>query len=79
MLLLMWLIARRRSVVAKWIWILLSIAGLALMVPAIGTVLRGPLPDVLLQLAQLVLTLLSVWMLLRPDAAAWFRREPAAT
>ncbi|MEA3041854.1 MAG: hypothetical protein QOC65_1343 [Sphingomonadales bacterium] len=73
LLLLLWLIAHRRSAVAKWVWILLCVAGIAVSVPTIGDSLSGPLPAVLLQAAQWILILLSIWMLLRPDAGAWFR------
>ena len=79
LLLLMWLIAHRRSVVAKWIYVVLCLAGLAIGIPALGEAVRGPMPALLLQAAQWVLTLLSVWMLFRPDAKAWFARGGAAT
>jgi len=72
-LLLLWLIARRRSAVARWVWILLWLAWIAVSVPTIGDTLGGPLPELLLHAAQWVLILLSIWMLLRPDAGAWFR------
>ncbi|HYG28952.1 MAG TPA: hypothetical protein VD887_01935 [Allosphingosinicella sp.] len=73
MLLLLWLIAHRRSAVAKWIWVLLSLAAIAVTIPAIGSALSWPLPALLMQVAQWVLILLSMWMLLRPDAGAWLR------
>lgn len=78
LLLLLWLIARRRSAVARWIWILLSLAAVAVSIPAIGDSLSWPLPELLLQAAQWVLLLLSIWMLLRPDAGAWFRGGASA-
>ncbi|MEA3017519.1 MAG: hypothetical protein QOI38_2241 [Sphingomonadales bacterium] len=78
LLLLLWLIAHRRSAVAKWVWILLCLAGIAVSVPALGDSLNGPLPALLMQAAQWVLILLSIWMLLRPDAGAWFRGGPPA-
>lgn len=78
LILLLWLIAHRRSAVAKWVWILLCLAGLAVSVPAIGDMLNGPMPALLLQAAQWVLILLSIWMLLRPDAGAWFRGSGGA-
>ncbi|HEX8654890.1 MAG TPA: hypothetical protein VF693_06685 [Allosphingosinicella sp.] len=78
LLLLLWLIARRRSVVAKWIWILLWLAWIGVSIPTLGATFSWPLPALLLQAAQWVLVLLSIWMLLRPDAAAWFRGGPPA-
>jgi hypothetical protein len=78
LLLLLWLIARRRSAVARWVWILLWLAWIAVSVPTLGETLNWPLPALLLHAAQWVLILLSIWMLLRPDAGAWFRGAGSA-
>ena len=77
LLLLMWLIARRRSVIAKWIYVVLGVAGIALSVPSLGDTLGGPLPLLLLQVAQWVLTIVSIWLLFRPDAREWFAHDEA--
>jgi len=71
-LLLWYLIAKRASVVAKWIlivWIGIGLIGL------IGNLGSGTMPNPLstmLTLATTVLQLLAVWMLFRPDARSWF-------
>jgi hypothetical protein len=74
-LLLLWLIARRGSSVARWIYVVLCVAGFALAIPAFGATLRLPLPELLMQIAQWLLAILSVWLLFRPDARAWFARS----
>ena len=79
LLLLMWLIARRRSVVAKWIYVLLGVAGLVMAAFQIGGVLRQPAPLLVIEAVQWLLTIFSIWLLFRPDAKAWFahRDDPA--
>lgn len=81
MLLLLWLIARRRSVVAKWIWIALVALGIAMAVPGLSETFDLPAATLIVQLVQWLLSLATVWLLLRPDASAWFagRDEPPAT
>ena len=77
-LLLLWLIARRGSSVARWIYVVLCVAGFALAIPALGATLRLPVPELLMQVAQWLLAILSVWLLFRPDARAWFERSGEA-
>jgi hypothetical protein len=77
-LLLLWLIARRRSVVAMWIYVVLAVAGLLLSLRGLSELGRMPLWAVLLQAAQWLLTLASLWLLFRPDARAWFRGAGSA-
>jgi hypothetical protein len=79
LVLLLWLIAHRRSAVAKWVWILICLAGLAVSISGAGGLMDWPLPALLMQVAQWVLLLLSIWMLLRPDAGAWFRGSATAS
>jgi hypothetical protein len=76
-LLLLWLIARRRSVVAMWIYVVLAVAGLLLSLRGLPDLGRMPLLPLLLQAAQWLLTLVSLWLLFRPDSRAWFRGEGA--
>ncbi|HYJ28873.1 MAG TPA: hypothetical protein VEW25_00855 [Allosphingosinicella sp.] len=75
MLLLLWLIARRGSNVARWIWVVLCVGGLAVSLWDIGAMSRMALPDMLMQAAQGLLTIVSIWLLFRPDANAWFARS----
>ena len=72
-LLLLWLIARRRSVVAMWIYVVLAVAGLLLALRGLSSLGQLPLPALLLQAAQWLLTLVSLWLLFRPESRAWLR------
>lgn len=80
-LLLLWLIARRRSNVARWIYVVLCVASLAVALPAIGALSRLPMSALLIEAAQWLLAILSVFLLFARDARAWFARSgdaPAA-
>jgi hypothetical protein len=71
-LLLVWLISRKGSPIAKWIYVVL--AGLSLIAAVFGLgkmAAYGTLPLVL-AIAQHLLTLVSLWLLFQPDAKAWF-------
>lgn len=71
-LLLLWLIARRRSAAAKWIFILLSAGGLAMALIGAGAIASLPLPLIMLNVVQWLLTLYAIWLLFRPDSRGWF-------
>jgi chromate transport protein ChrA len=71
---LLWLIARRASSVAKWIYVALSAVGIVMAVLGVSETLRLPPAILLLELVQWLLTLYSVWLLFRPDSNAWFER-----
>ncbi|MDP8914459.1 MAG: hypothetical protein M3N39_12910 [Pseudomonadota bacterium] len=71
-LLLVWFISRKGSPVAKWIYVVLG--GLGLVLGLVGiqqTISLGTLP-LILAIAQYVLTLITIWLLFRPDSKAWF-------
>lgn len=71
-LLLVWFISRKGSPVAKWIYVVLG--GLGLVLGLIGiqqTISLGTLP-LILAIAQYVLTLVTIWLLFRPDSKTWF-------
>jgi hypothetical protein len=71
-LILWYFIARRGSVVAKWIAVALFALG---AVAIAGTLLRGAFPDTpgaLLGYLGFALQLGAIAMLFRPDAAPWF-------
>jgi hypothetical protein len=78
-LLLLWLIAHRRSVVAKWIWIVLFVLSAAASVYNLSATLTLSRPMLVLQIVQWLLQIVSVWLLFRPDALAWFRGDSART
>ncbi|HEX8484281.1 hypothetical protein [Sphingomonas sp.] len=71
-LLLWYFVARRGSVVAKWIVVVLFGLGMVglLIALAMGTMASG-LGGVL-SVVAIVLNAVAVWLLFRPDARAWF-------
>lgn len=76
MLLLLYFIARRGSIVAKWIFVVFVIAGAINILLNFGVVLAQG-ASAFLSIAQLLLQLLGVFLLFRPDARAWFDRKAA--
>ena len=71
-LLLIWFIYAKGSPVAKWIYVVLCVLGL--VVGLLGfrqTMAYGTLPA-LLAAVQFLLSLISLWLLFRPDSKAWF-------
>jgi predicted neutral ceramidase superfamily lipid hydrolase len=71
-LLLIWFIYAKGSPVAKWIYVVLCVLGL--VVSLLGfrqTMAYGTLPAVLAAI-QLLLSIISLWLLFRPDSKAWF-------
>lgn len=72
LLLLMWLIARRRSNIARWLYVALIVAMLAASLPSVLRTLEGDLTMMLLNLLYVALALVSIWLLFRADARAWF-------
>jgi chromate transport protein ChrA len=73
--LLLWLIARRASAVAKWIYVVIYAVALVLAALSFSDTLRLPPAKLILQLVQWALTIFSIWLLFRPDASAWFARS----
>ena len=77
--LLIWFISRRGSVVAKWIYVVFTAIGLVYGLTGIGRVAAQDGTFALIfTIVQDVLAAVSVWLLFRPDASAWFRGERAA-
>ena len=72
-LLLIWFIARKGSPVAKWIYVVLAAIGLLFGLIGIGQVagLYGT-SALVITIVQYVLSAVSIWLLFRPDANAWF-------
>ena len=71
-LLLLWFISRHGSPVAKWIYVVLAVAGLLFGLAGIGQTFAMGAVSAVLTIVQYVLTLVSLWLLFRPDAKAWF-------
>ncbi|WP_380878668.1 hypothetical protein ACFB49_18020 [Sphingomonas sp. DBB INV C78] len=74
MLLLVYFITRRASEIAKWIFVVLVVLGAVNMVMTLSSVLAAG-PAGMIAPAQLILQLIATWMLFRPDAGAWFRKD----
>jgi hypothetical protein len=80
-LLWIWLIARRRQNWARWISllvILLGIAGIAITVSDIERRFQVNAVSTVLYCASFTLSLVSVMLLFRSDALAWFSRKTIA-
>jgi hypothetical protein len=72
LLLLVWWIVKKGSNVARWIYVALGVIGLLLTIPALGEVsAQSPLQLIML-IVQAAITILTIWLLFRPDSAAWF-------
>jgi len=71
-LLLVWLIARKGSAVAKWIYVVLYAVSIAMAAIGFEDTLRNPPAILVLQLVQWALIVYSIWLLFRPDANGWF-------
>ena len=71
-LLLIWFIHAHGSPVAKWIYVVLCVLGLIFGLIGFGqTMSYGTLPTVLAAI-QYILSIISLWLLFRPDSKAWF-------
>ena len=77
-LLLSWLIARRRSNIARWLYVLLMLGTIGVSVPALPRLIEGSTVNLVLNIAFLLICLLSVVLLFRPDNRGWFGRSDAA-
>ncbi|MGI4730913.1 MAG: hypothetical protein ACRYFW_04090 [Janthinobacterium lividum] len=79
-LLLWYFAARRASVVAKWIIVVFFAFGVLGLLRNVATGFSG-IPSNLsavLGIVAFVLQAVAVYLLFRPDAAAWFRRDDVA-
>lgn len=74
-LLLMWLIAHRRSVAAKWIYVAIAVIGLTMAALSFDSLMRASAVLLVIQVAQILLTLISIWLLFRPDTRPWFGKD----
>ena len=66
------LISRGRSVVAKWVFVILFVGGLILTAPGLGGIFERGLLG-LVQAVQLLLQVIAVGLLFAPPASAWLR------
>lgn len=68
------LISRRRSVAAKWVYVILFVAGLIVTAPGLGGIFDLGLLG-LVQAVQLLLQVIAVGLLFAPPASAWLRGQ----
>jgi hypothetical protein len=71
-LLLVYFISRKGSPVAKWIYVVLSVLGLISGLAGMSQTLEMGTVPVILSVAALILSVISLWLLFRPDSKAWF-------
>lgn len=71
-LILLWFISRKGSPTAKWIYVVLSLLSLAIGLAGFGQIMKSGALQLILTLAQYALALVSLWLLFRPDAQAYF-------
>ncbi|SNS47218.1 hypothetical protein SAMN06295912_10769 [Sphingomonas laterariae] len=74
MLLLLYFVSRRGSEVAKWIYVVLVVIGGVNTLATFNTLLAMGGSGMIAPI-QLVLQLIAIWLLFRPDSAAWFSRD----
>ena len=72
---LWYFIARKGSNIAKWIFVVLTIWGLV-GIPTALTMMDSP--QMIVTLAITAMQLVALFFLFRPDAKAWFSKEPPA-
>jgi len=72
-LLLIFLISRKGNVIAKWILVVLTAAGVLTLAMGIGDRLGGGLVGIA-EIAKTVLLVAAICFLFRADAKPWFRR-----
>jgi hypothetical protein len=71
-LLLWYFVARRGSVIAKWIFVLLTAATILFSVPTLLGGTSGSVAMTVINIALVVLQLVAVVLLFRADARDWF-------
>jgi hypothetical protein len=78
LLLLIFLISRKASVIAKWVLVALFAMGAALVAPQLPATLDQGLVG-LLQLSQLAVFGAAIYFLFTPESRDWFRGRTAPT
>ena len=69
---LLWLIGRARSDVARWVYVALTVVGILFTLVAITPNSSDALLLLVIEVLQMLLSLLSLWLLFRPDSQGWF-------
>lgn len=78
-LLLIWFITRKGSPVAKWIYVVFAALGLVVGLLGIGQAFAMGTLSGVLSIIGYVLAVVTIWLLFRPDAKAWFADGRSAT
>jgi len=71
-LLLLWFISRKASPIAKWIYVVFTGLGLVIGLVGIGKLFENGGVTAIITILSYVLSAVSLWLLFRPDANAWF-------
>lgn len=71
-LILLYFIARKGSPVAKWIYVVITVLGVIGGLANPAKLLESGGATVVVAIAQILLSLVALWFLFRPDAKAWF-------
>ena len=77
-LLLLWFIARKGSFMARGIYVALAVIGLAMGLFSLRQASNYETVSLIIMIVQLLLSLISIWLLFRPDANAWFSESRRA-
>ena len=76
-LLLLWLVARRGNPIARGIYVILELAGLGFALLSLEeTLATFAVVPASLMIGQNFLAIVALWLILRPDANAWFAGRP---
>lgn len=76
-LLLWFFISRRGSVIAKWIFVVLTAFAIISGVWGLATTGASSWLSAILGVTMLVLQVIGIWLLFRPDTPEWFGEVPA--
>lgn len=77
-LLLWYFVARRGSVVAKWIFVVLTVATILFTAPALFSGGGGTILIAVINVALIVLQVIAIILLFRGDARPWFGEDESA-
>jgi hypothetical protein len=76
MLLFIWLIARRHANWARWVFLVISLAGLLAYIPVLGQMLRINPFSGILSMIQFLIQAVAFYLVFTGNAVAWFKRPP---
>ena len=74
LVLLIWLIARRRKSWARWVYLVLFLIGLPLSIPILGVMLKSNPISAILSIIQVLSQGLALYLIFTGDSANWFKK-----